>query len=86
MTTDFSPVAIENLARSLEQSQFAWRDRVELLIQPAHVTGALPQEDFDTIIVNSVVQYFPNAGYLAEVIDHAMELLARRGAVHRRHP
>ncbi|MCV7397564.1 amino acid adenylation domain-containing protein, partial [Mycobacterium paraseoulense] len=81
VATDFSPVAIENLARSLEQSQFAWRDRVELLIQPAHVTGALPQEDFDTIIVNSVVQYFPNAGYLAEVIDHAMELLAPGGAL-----
>ena len=58
-----------------------WRDRVELLTQPAHVTEALPQGYFDTIILNSVVQYFPNAGYLAEVIDSAMDLLAPGGAV-----
>ncbi len=81
VATDFSPVAIENLTRSLEESQFAWRDRVELFTQPAHVTDRLPQGHFDTVIVNSVVQYFPNAGYLAEVIDHAMELLAPGGAL-----
>ncbi len=34
---------------------------------------------FDTIIVNSVVQYFPNAAYLTEVIDNAMDLLAPGG-------
>ncbi|OBG90889.1 non-ribosomal peptide synthetase, partial [Mycobacterium sp. E3251] len=81
VATDFSPVAIQNLARSLEQSQFGWRDRVELLTQPAHVTDRLPRAHFDTIILNSVVQYFPNAGYLAEVIDNAMELLAPGGAM-----
>ena len=81
VATDFSPVAIENLARSLERLQFAWRDRVELLTQPAHVTERLPRGHFDTIILNSVVQYFPNAGYLAEVIDNAMELLAPGGAL-----
>ena len=61
--------------------QIPWRDRVELLAQPAHVTEGLPRGHFDTIIVNSVVQYFPNAGYLADVIDNAMELLAPGGAV-----
>ncbi len=81
VATDFSPVAIDNLARSMEQLQLPWRDRVELLIQPAHVTEGLPQGHFDTIILNSVVQYFPNAGYLAEVIDKAMDLLAPGGAV-----
>jgi amino acid adenylation domain-containing protein len=79
--TDFSPVAIDSLARSLEQLQIGWRDRVQLLTQPAHISEALPQGYFDTIIVNSVVQYFPNAGYLGEVIDNAMELLAPGGAV-----
>ncbi|ORA07842.1 non-ribosomal peptide synthetase, partial [Mycobacterium arosiense] len=81
LATDFSPVAIENLARSLEQLQWPWRDRVQLRTQPAHVTDGLPRGHFDTIILNSVVQYFPNAGYLAEVIDNAMELLAPGGAV-----
>ena len=79
--TDMSAVAIETLARSLEQLRIGWRDRVQLLTQPAHVTGALPQGYFDTIILNSVIQYFPNRGYLAEVIDNAMELLAPGGAL-----
>ena len=79
--TDFSAVAIDTLAGSLERLQIGWRDRVQLLTQPAHVTDALPQGYFDTIILNSVIQYFPNAGYLAEVIDNAMDLLAPGGAV-----
>ncbi|WP_156736920.1 methyltransferase, partial [Mycobacterium sp. E3298] len=79
--TDFSPVAIENLARSLERLQLPWRDRVELLTRAAHVADGLPRNHFDTIVINSVVQYFPNAGYLAEVIDTAMELLAPGGAL-----
>ena len=79
--TDMSAVAIDTLARSLEQLQIVWRDRVQLLTQPAHVTEALPQGYFDTIILNSVIQYFPNAGYLAEVIDNAMDLLAPGGAL-----
>ncbi|HTQ19128.1 non-ribosomal peptide synthetase, partial [Mycobacterium sp.] len=77
--TDMSAVAIEQLARAVQQ--FPWRDRVEFLAQPAHVTEALPRGYFDTVILNSVVQYFPNAGYLAEVVDNVMELLAPGGAV-----
>ncbi|HVQ99979.1 MAG TPA: AMP-binding protein, partial [Mycobacterium sp.] len=81
VATDFSPLAIDNLARSLEQVQFEWRDRVELLTQPAHVTDQLPRDHFDTIILNSVIQYFPNGRYLAEVIDNAMDLLAPGGTL-----
>ena len=79
--TDMSAAAIDNLAGSLEQLQIPWRDRVQLLAQPAHVTEGLPQGYFDTIILNSVIQYFPNAGYLTEVIDNAVELLAPGGTL-----
>jgi amino acid adenylation domain-containing protein len=41
--TDISPVAIDALARSLEQLQIEWRDRVQLLNQRAHVSGTLPR-------------------------------------------
>ncbi len=81
VATDMSAVAIDKLARSLEQLQIPWRDRVQLLTQPAHVTDALPQGYFDTVIINSVVQYFPNAGYLADLIDNAMGLLAPGGSL-----
>ena len=36
---------------------------------------------FDVIVVNSVVQYFPNAAYLTEVMDNAVGLLAPGGAL-----
>ena len=66
---------------SLKQLQMPWRDRVELMARPAHITDGLPLGEFDTVVVNSVVQYFPNAGYLAEVIDNALDLLAPGGAL-----
>ena len=81
VATDMSAVAIDNLAGSLERLQVPWRDRVQLLTRPAHVTETLPQGYFDTIIVNSVAQYFPNSGYLTDLIDSAMELLAPGGAL-----
>ena len=81
VATDMSPVAVDKLAHSLEQLQFPWRDRVELVAQPAHITEGLPQGYFDTIIINSVVQYFPSASYLSDLIDSAMDLLAPAGAL-----
>ena len=81
VATDMSAVAIDNLARSLEQLQVPWRDRVQLLTQPAHVTETLPHGYFDTIILNSIIQYFPNRGYLAEVIGNVMDLLAPGGTL-----
>ena len=77
--TDFSAPTIQTLQAAVAGQ--SWGDRVQLLTQPAHVTGTLPQGYFDTIILNSVIQYFPNGGYLADVIDNAVELLAPGGAL-----
>jgi amino acid adenylation domain-containing protein len=70
--TDVSAAVIDTLDRSLRQGQHPWRDRVELLTRPAHHTEGLPRGYFDTVIVNSVIQYFPSAQYLAEVIDEVL--------------
>ena len=78
---DMSAVAIDNLARSLEQLQIPWRDRVQLLTQPAHVTDAPPQGYFDTVIMTRSSSTSPNAGYLADLIDNAMGLLAPGGSL-----
>src|SRR5580693_2324656 len=77
--TDFSAPTIQTLQAAVAGQ--SWGDRVQLLTQPAHVTGTLPQGYFDTIILNSVIQYFPNGGYLADVIDNAVDLLAPGGAL-----
>src|SRR5690606_12085185 len=36
---------------------------------------------FDTVVINSVAQYFPSADYLAQVLRSAVELLAPGGSV-----
>nr|WP_231996353.1 non-ribosomal peptide synthetase [Mycobacterium scrofulaceum] len=81
VATDMSAAATDYLARSMERLELPWRDRVQLLTRPAHVTEGLPLGFFDTVILNSVVQYFPNAGYLADLIDSVMELLCPGGSL-----
>ncbi|ORA45056.1 non-ribosomal peptide synthetase, partial [Mycolicibacterium celeriflavum] len=81
VATDMSAVAVDKLARSLEELQVPWRDRVELLAQPAHITDGLANGYFDTVIINSVVQYFPSAGYLSDLIDTVMNLLGPAGSL-----
>ncbi|WP_131827947.1 non-ribosomal peptide synthetase, partial [Mycolicibacterium fortuitum] len=77
--TDFSAPTIQKLQEAVAGQP--WGDRVHLLTRPAHITEALPQGQFDMVVINSVVQYFPSAGYLAEVIDKAVELLAPGGTL-----
>ncbi|MFI0717439.1 phosphopantetheine-binding protein, partial [Streptomyces inhibens] len=42
----------------------------------------LPRGWFDTIVLNSVVQYFPDAGYLERVIESCLGLLAPGGTIY----
>ncbi|MGD1424872.1 amino acid adenylation domain-containing protein [Mycolicibacterium septicum] len=77
--TDFSAPTIRKLQAAVAGQP--WGERVHLLTRPAHVTDALPEGQFDVVVINSVIQYFPSAGYLAEVIDKAMELLAPGGTL-----
>ncbi|MFE9775395.1 thioesterase domain-containing protein, partial [Streptomyces sp. NPDC005931] len=78
--TDFSPVVVEALRRHVDADPELAR-RVRLRVQAAHEHGGLPRDHFDTIVLNSVVQYFPNAGYLAQVVEQAFRLLAPGGAL-----
>ncbi|MEU3422355.1 amino acid adenylation domain-containing protein [Streptomyces murinus] len=78
--TDFSPTVVEALRRHVDDDPELAR-RVTLRVQAAHEHGELPQGHFDTIVLNSVVQYFPNAGYLHQVIEQAFRLLAPGGAL-----
>ena len=47
----------------------------------AHELGDLPAGSFDTIILNSVVQYFPSVDYLLDVLDTSLRLLAPGGSI-----
>lgn len=78
--TDVSAAAISTLrgqvARCPELS-----GKVQLRVRPAHQLGEFAPGSFDTIVLNSVVQYFPGVDYLLDVLDQAMRCLVPGGAV-----
>ncbi|MFI9382630.1 amino acid adenylation domain-containing protein [Kutzneria sp. NPDC052558] len=75
---DLSAEAIANLRREMPPELAA---KVHLAARPAHDLGQLPAEPFDTVVINSVAQYFPSAAYLAEVIRTAAAHLAPGGVI-----
>ncbi|WP_142245578.1 non-ribosomal peptide synthetase, partial [Mycobacterium sp. IS-836] len=77
--TDFSAPMIQALQAAVAGQP--WADRVRLRAQPADTAEGLPEGHFDVVVLNSVVQYFPNAGYLLDVLAVAMRLLAPGGAL-----
>ncbi|WP_329168719.1 non-ribosomal peptide synthase/polyketide synthase [Streptomyces sp. NBC_01267] len=78
--TDFSATAIDALTAQVAREE-RLTGRLVLQTRPAHDTDGLPAGEFDTIVINSVVQYFPSADYLADVIGKLMRLLAPGGAL-----
>ncbi|PBC50623.1 non-ribosomal peptide synthetase, partial [Rhodococcus sp. ACS1] len=79
--TDFSATTIDDLRSQLADRQDPWVERVHLRVQAADDLGGVPLGVFDTVVLNSVVQYFPNAGYLIDVIDTAVQLLRPGGVL-----
>ncbi|MFC9429742.1 amino acid adenylation domain-containing protein [Streptomyces sp. NPDC056987] len=78
--TDFSGTVLDALRLWLRERP-GLRDKVTLRHQAAHVTEGLPHGHFTTVVLNSVVQYFPDAGYLRAVIEGVLPLLAPGGSV-----
>ncbi|QRY54625.1 amino acid adenylation domain-containing protein [Mycolicibacterium septicum] len=77
--TDFSPPTIQTLRTKVAGQP--WADRVRLRAQPADAPDGIPQGHFDVVVLNSVIQYFPSAGYLLDVLAVAMRSLAPGGAL-----
>ncbi|WP_336116596.1 class I SAM-dependent methyltransferase, partial [Streptomyces sp. PTD9-10] len=77
--TDFSSRVIGRLREQVAGAGLA--DRVRLRCQAADDLSGLPRGRFDTVVLNSVVQYFPNVEYLERVLDGVWELLAPGGRI-----
>ncbi|MEG3631611.1 alpha/beta fold hydrolase, partial [Streptomyces poriticola] len=75
--TDISATVVDRLRAQTEQAGYG--DRVRLGAQAAHDVTGLPRNAFDTVVLNSVVQYFPSAAYLDRVLGELMELLTPGG-------
>ncbi len=72
---DISQVAIEALRKNHPQPQ------VTLFHRPADDFSGIPDGHFDTVIINSVAQYFPSAAYLADVLEKAALTLRPGGRI-----
>ncbi|MCP3059808.1 non-ribosomal peptide synthase/polyketide synthase [Myxococcus sp. K38C18041901] len=77
--TDVSPVSLQTAAARARRVGAEARTR--LLPRKAD-EGGLPEGRFDVVVVNSVVQYFPSAAYLVEVLRHAVAATRPGGAVY----
>ncbi|WP_341865671.1 amino acid adenylation domain-containing protein [Amycolatopsis regifaucium] len=78
--TDLAAPVIAKLNRELERDP-ELAAKVNLRAQPAHVFDGLPAGRFDTIVINSVIQYFPSVDYLTDVVTKAVGLLTPGGAL-----
>ncbi|QQP99052.1 non-ribosomal peptide synthetase [Lysobacter enzymogenes] len=78
VATDLSPTAIARLQRWVGAD--AGLQHVRLAAQPADDFAGLA-EDFDTVVINSVVQYFPGADYLLDVLRRASERVVPGGRI-----
>ncbi|MFF4591812.1 non-ribosomal peptide synthase/polyketide synthase [Amycolatopsis sp. NPDC001319] len=78
--TDLAAPVIGKLARELEADP-ELAAKVTLRAQPAHEFGGLPRGHFDTVVINSVIQYFPSVDYLTQVLSTALDLLAPGGSL-----
>ncbi|HEX8179495.1 MAG TPA: amino acid adenylation domain-containing protein, partial [Pyrinomonadaceae bacterium] len=78
--TDFSQVTLDFVRQQLADSaqDFA---HVELLRRTAEDFAGLAPGSFDTIILNSVVQYFPSLAYLLRVLEGALTVLKPGGRI-----
>ncbi len=73
---DISKVAIEALEQQNNLPQ------VKLFHRPADDFDGIPDSYFDTVIINSVAQYFPDADYLIKVLKGAARVLSPGGRIY----
>ncbi|MFJ6666550.1 amino acid adenylation domain-containing protein [Streptomyces sp. NPDC091383] len=76
--TDFSRPVIDRLAARTGTDP-RLKKKVSLRCLTADEAGDLPAAYFDTVVLNSVVQYFPDGDYLSRVLDVAFQRLAPGG-------
>lgn len=77
--TDITTSAIEKLKQQLS-NQYS-QDDLQLHVRPAHIFNSNEVEFYDTVILNSVIQYFPSISYLISVLDRAIESVCQKGHV-----
>ncbi|MGJ3251031.1 MAG: amino acid adenylation domain-containing protein [Elainellaceae cyanobacterium] len=78
--TDFSEAALKYINQQLNQSSINL-PQVVLEKRIADNFEGLTPQSFDTLIINSVIQYFPSIDYLLSVIKQAVEVVKPGGMI-----
>jgi amino acid adenylation domain-containing protein len=78
MGTDFAETTLNGLSRQVDEMGLRG---VRIERREANRFEGIAPESFDTVILNSVVQYFPDLDYLLEVIRGAVRAVADGGVV-----
>lgn len=76
--TDFSDPVLEHV-RLATSSSGSRLDHVDLVQAPADDLSVLGDESFDVVVLNSVVQYFPDEQYLRRSMESALARLKPGG-------
>nr|MDJ0841827.1 amino acid adenylation domain-containing protein [Acidobacteriota bacterium] len=77
---DTAASALAHIERHLDNAGLDL-NRVSLAHKPAHDFEDITPRTYDTVILNSVVQYFPNAAYLLRVLEGAVEAVRSGGRI-----
>lgn len=75
---DLSAHALEAIRLELAPTE---KGRVTLHQQAAHALDGVADRSCDTVIINSVAQYFPDAAYLEKVLRRASEIVSDGGSI-----
>jgi SAM-dependent methyltransferase len=78
---DFSPATLAKLREQL-QSVPSLAGKVEVIERRADDFGSLDCNSFDTVVMNSVIFYFPNLAYLSDVLEKAINVVKPGGHVY----
>ena len=76
VATDFSNVAVEHVTRTLPADL---RDRVQVVQRLADDFSGFEAGEFDAVVLNSTIQYFPGLDYLMKVVEGSIRVLAPGG-------
>src|SRR5579872_3900727 len=77
--TDLSPAITARLQKL--KATIAGLDNVTILTRPADNFEDFAEEQFDTVVLSSVVQYFPSVDYLISVLKGVFQVLKPGGTV-----
>jgi amino acid adenylation domain-containing protein/thioester reductase-like protein len=76
--TDFSPTALRYVQQQIPKFDLS---HVSLLQCSADDLQGVKPSFFDTVIINSVIQYFPSVDYLVEVVEKVLQVVEPGGAI-----